>query len=135
MDAKRLSGQELAYFGDVVIELLTREHMLTSGITGVGALNKEALRYVKATSQSEALENILPLLTEEEEAAFKRGRNNHVSAIPKSASACEYRRATGMEALFGMLWLSGREDRTRELFQKAYRLEEQMPSPLPEKSN
>ena len=78
------------------------------------------MKYVKATAQSAALENILPLLAEDELAAFKRGRNNHVSAIPKSATAVEYRRATGFEALFAYLWLSGREQRARELFSLAY---------------
>lgn len=120
MEARLLSGQELAYFGDAVVELLAREKMLKDGIVGVGKLNREALNYVKATAQSRALDNILPLLTEEESAAFKRGRNNHVGAIPKSASAVEYRRATGFEALFAYLWLSGNERRARELFEIAY---------------
>ena len=120
MIAKLLSGQELAYFGDAVVELLTRERMLKDGIVGVGKLNREALSYVQATAQSRALDNILPILTEEETAAFKRGRNNHVGAIPKSASAVEYRRATGFEALFAYLWLSGNEARARELFDIAY---------------
>ena len=78
------------------------------------------MRYVRATAQSAALDNILPLLTEDEMAVFKRGRNNHVGAIPKSASAVEYRRATGFEALFAHLWLSGEEERARELFAIAY---------------
>ena len=120
MEARLLSGQELAYFGDAVVELLAREKMLKDGIVGVGKLNREALNYVKATAQSRALDNILPLLTEEESVAFKRGRNNHVGAIPKSASAVEYRRATGFEALFAYLWLSGNEGRARELFEIAY---------------
>lgn len=120
MDTNRLSGQELAYFGDAVVELLAREHMIKSGISGVGKLNKEAMKYVKATAQSEALERILPHLREKELAAYKRGRNNHLSAVPKSASACEYRRATGFEALFAMLWLSGEEARARALFAIAY---------------
>lgn len=120
MNTKLISGQDLAYFGDAVIELLARERMIREGIVGVKTLNREAMRYVKATEQSRALDHILPLLTEEEEAAFKRGRNNHVGAIPKSASAVEYRRATGFEALFAHLWLSGEEARARELFAIAY---------------
>lgn len=120
MDTRRLSGQELAYFGDAVIELLVREKLLKDGIGGVGKLNRSALAYVQATAQSRALDNILPLLSEDELAAFKRGRNNHVGAIPKSASAVEYRRATGFEALFAHLWLSGNEARARELFAIAY---------------
>lgn len=128
MNVNRISAQELAYFGDAVIELLVREHLLSSGIVGVGQLNREALRYVKATAQSAALERILPILTEAEEAAFKRGRNNHVSSVPKSASACEYRRASGFEALFAFLWLSGEEARARELFRIAYQIEDKSPS-------
>lgn len=120
MNPNQISAQELAYFGDAVVELLVREHLLTLGLGGVGKLNREAMKYVKATAQSAALENILPLLAEDELAAFKRGRNNHVSAIPKSASAVEYRRATGFEALFAYLWLSGKESRARELFSIAY---------------
>ena len=120
MDTRLLSGQELAYFGDAVVELLTRERLLKNGTVGVGKLNKMALSFVQATAQSKALDNIFSLLTEEELAAFKRGRNNHVGAIPKSASAVEYRRATGFEALFAHLWLSGNEDRARALFDLAY---------------
>ena len=120
MNPSQIGAQELAYFGDAVVELLTREYLLQSGVVGVGKLNKEAMKFVKATSQSKALENILPLLSEDELSAFKRGRNNHVSAIPKSATAVEYRRATGFEALFAFLWLSGREARARELFSLAY---------------
>ena len=120
MDPKQLSGQELAYFGDAVIELLTRKTLLEKGLRNVGELNRAALGYVQATAQSRALDNIYPLLTEEELAVFKRGRNNHVGAIPKSASAIEYRRATGLEALFAYLWLSGDTARAESLFCIAY---------------
>ncbi|MBR2986994.1 MAG: ribonuclease III [Clostridia bacterium] len=120
MNTRLISGQDLAYFGDAVVELLARERMIREGIVGVKELNREAMRYVRATAQSAALDNILPLLTEDEMAVFKRGRNNHVGAIPKSASAVEYRRATGFEALFAHLWLSGEEERARELFAIAY---------------
>ena len=120
MEAKQYSAGELAYFGDAVLELLTRRHLLTLSLGQIGAINKEAKKYVQATAQSEAVEKILPLLSEEELAAFKRGRNNHTSATPKSASACEYRRATGFEALFGYLWLSGKTARAEELFAIAY---------------
>jgi len=82
----------------------------------VGRLNNMALSYVRATAQSDAVERILPHLTEEETAVFKRGRNAHGIAIPKSASASQYRRATGLEALFGYLSLHGREERMKELF-------------------
>ncbi len=114
--AAMLSGAPLAYLGDAVLEVITRQHLLSSGVTDVGELNRMALAYVKATAQSQAVERLLPHLTEEEIAVFKRGRNAHGIAIPKSASAAQYRRATGLEALFGFLFLHGREERMKELF-------------------
>ena len=106
----------IAYLGDAVLEVITRQYLLSTGITDVGRLNSMALNYVRATAQSDAVERILPHLTEEETAVFKRGRNAHGIAIPKSASASQYRRATGLEALFGYLSLHGREERMKELF-------------------
>lgn len=119
-DLQSYSGRELAYLGDAVLELLVREHLLLKSSEPVGALNREALQFVKATAQSRAAGNVWPLLTSEEQAVFKRGRNNHLSSVPKSASAQEYRRATGLEALFGWLWLTGGEARAKELFRLAY---------------
>lgn len=111
-----LSGATLAYLGDSVLELITRQYLLSTGVTDVGRLNSLALSYVRATSQSDAVEKLMPLLTEEETAVFKRGRNSHGIAIPKSASAGQYRRATGMEALFAWLYINGKTERMKELF-------------------
>ena len=123
-DHRMLSGAPLAYLGDSVLELITRRYLLSTGVTDVGKLNQMALSFVRATAQSEAVERLLPHLTEEETAVFKRGRNAHGIAIPKSASASQYRRATGMEALFGYLYLEGREERLAELFAIGYALSE-----------
>ena len=119
---RELNGSALAYLGDAVLEVLVRRYLIGLGITGSGKLNKLALRFVRATAQSAALDNILPLLSEDEEYMYKRGRNANGISVPKSASAAEYRRATGMEALFGWLWLGGEEGKTRarELFCAAY---------------
>lgn len=114
------SGAGLAYLGDAVLELLTRTTLLQSGITHVGELNRRASAYVRATSQSEAMDRILPVLTEDELAVFKRGRNVNGLSVPKSASTREYRRATGMEALFAHLYLNGNHDRMWELFRMAF---------------
>lgn len=119
-----LNGLSLAYLGDSVLEVITRQYLLTKGITDVGRLNKMALSYVKATAQSEAVERILPHLTEEEEHVFKRGRNAHGIKIPRSASAPQYRRATGLEALFGYLYINGRAERMKELFIIGFELKE-----------
>ena len=81
-DEMLLSGTSLAYLGDAVFELITRQYLLSTGITDVGKLNKMALSYVKATSQSDAIEKLLPILTEEETAIYKRGRNANGISIP-----------------------------------------------------
>jgi ribonuclease-3 family protein len=86
-------------------------------------LNSAALDFVRAPKQAEAMKNILPVLTEEEEAIFKRGRNMGHSSTPKAATVAEYRSATGMEVLFGWLKLSGRDERIAELFRIGYGLD------------
>lgn len=117
---REMSGATLAYYGDAVLEVLTRRFLLTLGIAGGGELSHLALRFVKATAQSAGMDQILPLLSEDEEYIFKRGRNAHGIAIPRSASAVEYRRATGMEALFGYLDLIKEQTRAEELFAIAF---------------
>ena len=87
------------------------------------AFYKEALAFVKASRQAEAMKQIQDLLTEEESGVFHRGRNMGHSGTPKSATMAEYRNATGMEALFGWLHLAGRKERIDELFRIAYRLD------------
>ncbi len=120
LNPDKMTGTDLAYLGDAVMELMTREKLLATGVTDVGRLNKLALSYVRATAQSEAVERVLPLLSEEEAEIFKRGRNAHGISAPKSASTADYRRATGLEALFAYLWLKGEDDRRRALFAAAY---------------
>ncbi|MBE6667685.1 MAG: ribonuclease III [Ruminococcaceae bacterium] len=114
------SAAALAYLGDAVLEVCVREYLVNSGLSSSARLNSTALEYVKASRQAEAMKKILPLLTEEEEAVFKRGRNMGHTNIPKSATVSEYRSATGMEALFGYLHLEGRKERIAELFALAY---------------
>ena len=116
MDFQQLSGAPLAYIDDAVYEVLVRRRLLERGLTRSKDLNGEARSFVTAVAQSAALERILPLLDEEETEIYKRGRNAHGISAPKSADAGEYRRATGLEALFGALYLSGREERAKELF-------------------
>ena len=117
---RNMSGATLAYLGDAVLEVLVRRYLVGLGIADGGALSRLALRFVRATAQSAGMDKLLPHLTEEEEYMFKRGRNAHGISIPKSASAAEYRRATGMEALFAYLDLSDQSARAEELFRIAY---------------
>ena len=120
MKTGEINGASLAYIGDAVIELTVRQTLLELGSGDVGAMNKIADSLVRATAQSEAMDKIMPMLTEEELAVYKRGRNTHSHTVPKSAKVSEYRKATGMEALFGYLHLEGKTDRIKELFNAAY---------------
>lgn len=116
-----IAVEALAYLGDAAMEVLIRERLVRSGLCSSKRLNSAALDYVKATAQSEALERMLPHLTEEEEATYKRGRNaGHGKNTPKSASMSEYRRATGLETLFGQLYLDGDTRRMNELLDIGY---------------
>ncbi len=124
IDIKTVSTAALAYLGDSVLEVCVREYLVSRGLSTSAHLNKEALLFVRATAQAEAMKNIVELLDEEEAAVFRRGRNVGHTATPKSASMSEYRTATGMEALFGWLHLLGRGERIRELFAAAYKIQE-----------
>ena len=122
-DLKTVSTAALAYLGDCVMELCVREYLVERGLSSSARLNAAALDFVRAPKQAEAMQRIYDLLDEEEMAVFKRGRNNGHGAAPKSATVSEYRTATGMEALFGWLKLSGRDHRIKELFDLAYDIE------------
>ena len=111
----------LAYIGDGILELFVRELLISSGETKTGKLSAAAQKLVCAPAQSEKVDALLPLLTEEEAAIYRLGRNHKVNGKPKNASAVEYHRATGMEAVFGYLHLSGKDERARELFNALYR--------------
>ena len=115
-----MNGATLAYLGDAVLEVLVRKYLVSLGVANGGTLSHLALNFVRATAQSAGMDKILPVLIEDEEYVYKRGRNANGIAIPRSASAREYRRATGMEALFAYLDLTEQHDRARELFNIAY---------------
>lgn len=117
----QMSAANLAYLGDCVYELYVREYLVKQCSQKPSV---ESLKYVTAHVQSGVVEKILPMLTEAEEAEYKRGRNIGHSNVPKSSTAAEYRRATGLETLFGWLYLSGKHDRLRELFDTAFEVAE-----------
>ncbi|MBQ7383535.1 MAG: ribonuclease III [Clostridia bacterium] len=119
-ELKSVSTAALAYLGDCVVEMCVREYLVEQGLSSSARLNAAALDFVRAPKQAEAMKNILPLLTEEEENIFKRGRNMGHGATPKSATVSEYRAATGMEVLFGWLNLQKKDERIKELFFAAY---------------
>ena len=111
-----LTALGLAHIGDAVFELLVRSWLCTRGVAKAGQLHKQTVRYVAAPAQAAFMARIQDLLSDEELTWFKRGRNSHVNGIPKNATHAEYAAATGLEALFGALWLFGRTDRLDELF-------------------
>lgn len=106
----------LAYIGDAVYELLVRQYILSQGNAPVNVLNKKARSIVNAAAQSAVYDKIKDVLTEDELAVCKRGRNAKSHTVAKNQSVTDYRRATGVEALFGYLYLSERNDRISELF-------------------
>ncbi|MBQ6849084.1 MAG: ribonuclease III [Clostridia bacterium] len=111
IDLHTLSPLALAFVGDGVYSLMVRERLLSEANRPVNDLHRMAVRAVRAEAQSAAITRLLPHLSEEEEAVFKRGRNAHTAR-----SGADYHRSTGLEALFGYLYLDGRIDRVRELF-------------------
>ena len=113
---RAMSSIGLAHMGDAVFEILVRTWLCAHGkATGKG-LHQATIALVRAESQAEKAERILPLLTEEEAAVFRRGRNAQVHSVPPHASRAQYGEATALEALFGWLWLKGRKERINELF-------------------
>lgn len=117
-DIRAISSIGLAHLGDAVYELLVRSYLCTHGkATGKG-LHRAAVELVRAPKQAELTQYILPLLSEEEAAVFKRGRNANVHNIPQHADRAEYQKATALECLFGYLYLQGQKERISELFGK-----------------
>ena len=110
----------LAYAGDAVIELLARERLVREEETQLSNLNEKCRKYVTAVNQSIASVKAEELFTEEEANVFRRGKNTRIHNTPRSANVKDYHRATGLEAVFGYLYLAGRTDRARELFDAIY---------------
>lgn len=117
VNPKQLSPLNLAFIGDCIYEIMVREALVCDANRPVNDLHRESVKYVSAKAQTIAFDKISPALTEEETAVFKRGRNAKVGHNPKSASQGEYHTATGVEALFGYLYLTEQTDRIKELFE------------------
>ena len=111
-----ISSLGLAHLGDGVFELMGRSWLCLHGKATARNLHRATVTYVSAPAQAAALERIRPLLTGEEEAVFRRGRNAKPHAVPAAATREEYQTATGLEALFGWLYLRGETGRLNELF-------------------
>ena len=119
MDARQInaiSNLGLAHIGDAVYELMCRSYLCARGEHTLKRLHLDSIALVKAPTQAKFAEMLLPHLTQQEQDWFRRGKNAHSHAAPKSATPQEYAKATGLETLFGALYLSGQKDRLNELF-------------------
>ena len=112
----QISALGLAHCGDAVFELLVRSHLCASGKAAIKNLHRATVDMVCAPAQAARADRMLPMLTEQELALYKRGRNANVHQVPKNATHEQYAKATGLECLFGALYLEGRLDRLNELF-------------------
>ncbi len=113
-----MSSLALAHVGDGVYELMVRDRLARGGALTHGALHKATVGYVSATAQAKAAARLLPLLTAEELAVYKRARNTRAHTNPSGCTAAQYHAATALEALFGWLWLGGDTARLEELFEQ-----------------
>ena len=111
-----ISNLGLAHLGDGIFELLVRTYLCCQGDKTVKRLHKDTVELVNAASQAAFAEKLLPHLTEEEMAYYRRGKNSHTHAAPKAVTPKQYAMATGLETLFGALYLLGRKERLNELF-------------------
>ena len=119
---KLLSPLTLAFVGDGVYELLVRKRIVEAGSMPPKKLNAHKVEMVRASAQAAVYDGLEPLLTEDERDMLKRGRNAHTGSVPKNAQMADYRNATGVEALFGFLYLKGDWERLYFLFDKAMRI-------------
>lgn len=118
IEPKEVSSLALAYIGDAIYEIFVRTMVLSKGNAPVNKLHKQSKEYVNAKAQAELYYTIAEYLTEEEQAVFRRGRNAKSFTTPKNMTLADYRHATGLEALFGYLYLKGDMKRALELFEK-----------------
>ena len=112
----RMSSLALAHVGDAVYEVLVRSYLACGGTQTAKNLHSRTIALVRASAQAEAIQRILPLLTEEEQEIYRHGRNAKPKTVPKSASVADYAHATALEALFGWLYLKQRYERINLLF-------------------
>ena len=114
-ETKQMNPVTLAFLGDAVYALWVRERLVRFGDGKLSELNRTAANVLSARGQSAFLERVLPLLTQEEEEIFRRGRNAKKPTKSKHATAAEYNRSTGFEAVLGFLHLTGNDERVDEL--------------------
>lgn len=135
LDMKTYSPLTLAYIGDSIYDLIIRTLVVCQGNCPANKLHKRSSALVKASAQAEMIEKIMPLLTEEEEQIYKRGRNAKSYTMAKNASMLDYRKATGFEALMGYLYLENQMHRMIDLIKEGIRSLENVDSNVRKKIN
>lgn len=118
-ESSKYAPLTLAYIGDSVHTLFVRERVIGQSDKKVHELHILTSRYVKASAQAKAIHKLLPELTEEEEAIYKRGRNAKSATVPKNAIVSDYRAATGFEALIGALYIDKKKERLNEILERS----------------
>lgn len=121
VDIRTYSPLTMAYIGDAIYDLVIRTVVVERGNRSANDLHRKTTQYVKAGAQAEMIEALSDMLTEEEAGIYRWGRNAKFYTKAKNASVGEYRRATGMEALMGYLYMTGRTERMLELIQEGIR--------------
>lgn len=116
LDVTQMPSLSLAFVGDSVYEVMVREYLSRNHMGKVGQMNKLKVALVCCKAQAQAAKILIDVFTEEETGVYRRGRNVNVNSTPKNSTLADYHSATGLEAVFGYLYLSGRESRCRELF-------------------
>jgi ribonuclease-3 family protein len=126
MNINKINALVLAYIGDAVYEKYIREYLIKKGINKVNELQKEAIKYVGAKGQAKILETLIIQndLFDNEKEIVKRARNNKSIAHPKNVDVITYKKATGLEALIGHLYLSGNIDRLNIIMKKIIKIGE-----------
>ncbi len=125
VNPKELSPLILAYVGDSVFEIIVRTYVIFDGARHLKELNIVSDKMVNAKAQSDIYNKIKDVLTDEEAVVFRRGRNAKISSAAKNATLSDYKRATGLEAVFGYLYLSGNMPRAMELFRLGISVQEE----------
>ena len=123
-DPRQIPALNLAYVGDTVYDLYVRAYLIHTHPETVHNLHVLSARMVCAQGQAQAFFALEPLLTEEEMAIYRRGRNAHSGTVPRNANVADYRVATGLETLLGHLWVLGREERIDQLMAVAVQVNE-----------
>ena len=117
IDIQVIPAQTLAFIGDAVYNVYIRTYLASISTAKTGALHRLSIKYVSAKGQAMCIDNIMDLLTEEEIAVYKRGRNTNIATVSKNVDVVEYKKSIGFECLIGYLYLEGKKKRIDEIFE------------------